>query len=144
MHECLVLHRDTLDARRRTHGDAREEASRGYHPRRCGCYDNSEDRSPSPDLSRHQAFDRHILIAVFPPRYRPPTNILKYSRETNPVLWLEDYRLACQADGADSDDFIICNLPLFLANSARKWLEHLPPNRIQSWADMKEIFVGNF
>ena len=59
-------------------------------------------------------------------------------------LWLEDYRLACQAGGADNDDFIICNLPLFLADSARTWLEHLPPNRIQIWADLKEIFVGNF
>jgi len=62
----------------------------------------------------------------------------------NPGLWLEDYQLACQADGADNDDFIIHNLPLFLADSALTWLEHLPPNRIQSWADLKEIFVGNF
>ena len=44
----------------------------------------------------------------------------------------------------DNDDFIIRNLPLFLANSARAWLEHLPSNVIQSWADLKEIFVGNF
>ena len=33
---------------------------------------------------------------------------------------------------------------MFLADSARTWLEHLPPNQIQSWADLKEIFVGNF
>ena len=59
-------------------------------------------------------------------------------------LWLEDYRLACQAGGVNNDDFIICNLPLFLADSVRTWLEHLPPDRIQSWADLKEIFVGNF
>ena len=44
----------------------------------------------------------------------------------------------------DNDDFIIRNLPLFLADSARTWLEHLLPNIIQSWADLKEIFVGNF
>jgi hypothetical protein len=44
----------------------------------------------------------------------------------------------------DSDYFIIRNLPLFLANSARTWLEHLSPNRIQSWVDLKEVFVGNF
>jgi len=62
----------------------------------------------------------------------------------NPGLWLEDYRLACQASGVDSDYFIIRNLPLFLADSARTWLEHLPPNRIQSWVDLKEIFVENF
>ena len=130
MHEHLGLHRDarnTLDARRRARSDEREEASRGYHPRRGGHYDSVEDRSPSPDLPGPQAFGRHILNAVFPTRCRPPTNIPKYSGKTNPGLWLEDYRLACQADGADSDNFIICNLPLFLAYSTRTWLEHIPP-----------------
>ena len=33
---------------------------------------------------------------------------------------------------------------MFLANSGRTWLEHLPTNRIQSWVDLKEIFAGNF
>ena len=97
-----------------------------------------------PSLPGPQAFDRHILNAAFPSRYRLPTNIPKYSRETNPRLWLEDYRLAYQAGGADNDDFVIRNLPLFLADSARAWLQHLPSNAIQSWADLKEIFVGNF
>ena len=55
----------------------------------------------------------------------------KYSGEMNPGLWLEDYQLAYQAGGADNDDFIIRNLPLFLADSARAWLEHLLPNAIQ-------------
>jgi hypothetical protein len=68
----------------------------------------------------------------------------KYSGETNPGLCLEDYRLACQADRADSDYFIIRNLPLFLANSTWTCLEQLLPNQIQSWVDLKEIFVGNF
>jgi hypothetical protein len=80
---------------------------------------------------------------AFLPRYHSPTNIPKYSGETNPRLWLEDYRLACQAGDADSDYFIISNLPLFLADSVQTWLEHLPPNQIQSWADLKEVFVGN-
>ena len=135
--------RDTLDARRRTYDNPREGAIRVYHPCRGGRYDCGEDRSLSPNLPGPQAFGRHILNVVFPPRYRPSTNILKYSRETNPGLWLEDYWLACQAGGADSDSFITCTLPLFLANSARTWLEHLLPNRIQSWVDLKEIFVGN-
>jgi hypothetical protein len=42
-------------------------------------------------------------------------------------LWLVDYRLACQLGGADDDNLIICNLPLFLSDAARTWLEHLPP-----------------
>ena len=136
--------RSTIDAHRRVHGDAGEAARRGYHPRCGGRYDSSEDRSLSPGLLGPQAFDGHILYAAFPLRYRPPTNIPKYSGETNPELWLEDYRLACQAGGASDDNFIIRNLPLFLADSARAWLEHLPSNVIQSWVDLTEIFVGNF
>ena len=124
--------RDTLDASRRAYNDPREGARCGYHPRHGGRYDSGEDRRPSPGLPGPQAFGRHILNAAFPPRYRPPTNIPKYSRETNPKLWLEDYRLACQAGGVDNDDFIIHNLPLFLTDSARTWLEHLPSNIIQS------------
>ena len=147
VHERLGRHRDardTLDARRRAHSDERVGASRGYHPHRGRRYDSSEDRSLSPDLPGPQAFGRHILNAFFPPQYRPPTNIPKYSGGTNPGLWLEDYWLACQAGGANNDNFVIRNLPLFLADLARTWLEHLPSNRIQSWADLKEIFVGNF
>ena len=122
--------RNTLSACRCAHGDAREGASHGYHPRWGRRYDNGEDRSLSPGLPRPQAFGQHILNTAFPPRYRPPTNIPKYSRETNPGLWLKDYRLGYQAGGADNDDFIIRNIPLFLADSARTWLKHLPPNRI--------------
>ena len=44
----------------------------------------------------------------------------------------------------NNDDFIIRNLPLFFTDSARAWLEHLPSNAIQSWVDLKEIFVENF
>ena len=46
VHERLGLHRDapdTLDTRRHTRGDAREEASRGYHPRLGGHDDSGED-----------------------------------------------------------------------------------------------------
>jgi hypothetical protein len=53
-------------------------------------------------------------------------------------------QLACRTVGAGSDYFIIRNLPLFLADLARTWLEHLPSDWIHNWSDLKEIFVGNF
>jgi hypothetical protein len=62
----------------------------------------------------------------------------------NPDVWLADYRLACQLGSADDDLLIIRNLPLFLANSTRAWLEHLPPRWIRDWADLVRVFVGNF
>ena len=127
-HNCDA--RNTLDTHRCAYDDPREGARRGYHPRRGGRYDSGEDQHPSLGPPGPQAFGRHILNDAFPPRYRPPTNIPKYFGETNPGLWLKDYWLACQASGADNDDFIIHNLPLFLAYSARAWLEHVPSNAI--------------
>ena len=44
----------------------------------------------------------------------------------------------------DNDNFIIRNLPLLLADSARTWLKHLLPNHIYDWVVLKEIIVGNF
>jgi hypothetical protein len=109
-----------------------ERVRRGYHPRRGGRYDSEEDRSPSPEPSGPQAFSRAIRRAPFPTRFRAPTTITKYSGETRPELWLADYRLACQLGGTDDDNLIIRNLPLFLSDAARTWLEHLPPAQISN------------
>jgi hypothetical protein len=68
----------------------------------------------------------------FPAWFWQAANVTKYSGETNPELWLDDYRLACQLGGADDNRFMIRNLPLFLADSARAWLEHLLARRIHN------------
>jgi transposase InsO family protein len=59
-------------------------------------------------------------------------------------MWLNDYRLACQLGGVTTDEVIIRNLPLHLADSARTWLEHLPASHIHNWDDLVRTFVGNF
>jgi hypothetical protein len=127
---------------RRAHLD--EKVRRGYHPRRGGRYDSGEDRSPSPEPPGPQAFNRAIRQAPFSTRFRTPTTITKYLGETRPELWLADYRLACQLGGTDDDNLIIHNLPLFLSDAARAWLEHLPPAQISNWDDLVKAFAGNF
>jgi hypothetical protein len=104
-----------------------EKVRRGYYPRRGGRYDSEEDRNPSLELPGPRVFSRAIRRAPFPARFRAPTTNTKYSGETRPELWLMDYRLACQLGGTNDDNLIICNLPLFLSDAARAWLEHLPP-----------------
>jgi hypothetical protein len=121
-----------------------EKVRRGYHPRRGGRYDSEEDRSPSPEPPGPQAFSRAIRRAPFSTRFRAPTTITKYSGETRPELWLADYPQACHLGGTDDDNLIICNLPLFLSDAARAWLEHLPPAQISNWDDMVKAFAGNF
>jgi hypothetical protein len=117
---------------------------RGYHPRHGGCYNSEEDRSPSPEPPCPRVFSRAIRRAPFPARFRPSTTITKYSGETRPELWLADYRLACQLGGTDDDNLIIRNLPLFLFDAARAWLDHLPPAQISDWDDLVKAFAGNF
>jgi hypothetical protein len=57
---------------------------------------------------------------------------------------VNDYRLACQLGGATTDEVIIHNLLLHLADSGRTWIEHLPVSQIHSWDDLVRTFMGNF
>jgi hypothetical protein len=134
--------RNVINARRT--GNTETRVAAGYHPRRGGCYDNREDRSPTPEPPGTRVFSREIRTASFPQRFRQPTTIDKYTGETDPRVWLNDYRLACQLGGATTDEVIICNMPLHLADSTRTWLEHLPANQIHNWDDLVCTFVGNF
>jgi hypothetical protein len=134
--------RNVINARRT--GNAETRATAGYHPRRGGRYDSREDRSPTSEPPGTHVFSREIRTASFPQCFRQPTSIDKYNGETDPRVWLNDYRLACQLCGATTDEVIIRNLPLHLADSARTWLEHLPASQIHNWDDLVHTFVGNF
>jgi hypothetical protein len=68
----------------------------GYHPQRGGCYDSREDRSPTPEPLGTHVFSRGIRTVSFPQCFCQPTSIDKYKGETDPHVWLNDYRLACQ------------------------------------------------
>jgi hypothetical protein len=107
------------DGDARQAGNAEARAVVGYHPRRGGRYDSREDRSPTPEPPGTRVFSREIRTTSFPQRFRQPTSIDKYTGETDPRVWLNDYRLACQLGGATTNEVIICNLPLHLADSAR-------------------------
>jgi hypothetical protein len=134
--------RNVINARRT--GNAETRATAGYHPRRGGRYDSREDFSPTPEPPGTRVFSREIRTASFPQRFRQPTSIVKYNGETDPRVSLNDYRLACQLGEATTDEVIIRNLPLHLADSARTWLKHLPASQIHNWDDLVRTFVGNF
>jgi hypothetical protein len=134
--------RNVINERRTANAEAR--AAPGYRPRRGGVYDSREDRSPTPEPPGTRVFSQDIRTTSFPQCSRQPTSIDKYNGEMDPRVWLNDYRLACQLGGATTDEVIIRNLPLHLADSARTWLEHLPASQIHNWDDLVCTFVGNF
>jgi hypothetical protein len=82
--------------------------------------------------------------AMFPSWFRAPTNVPRYDGDTNPSVWLENYRLACHAGGATDNLFLVKNLLLYLGDSVRTWLEHLPRGKINDCMDLRRVFVGNF
>jgi hypothetical protein len=115
--------RNVINTRRT--GNVETRAAAGYHSRWGGRYDSREDRSPTPEPRGTRVFSREIRTANFPQRFGQPTSIDKYTGETDPCVWLNDYRLAYQLGGATTDEVTIRNLPLHLTDSARTWLEHL-------------------
>jgi hypothetical protein len=50
----------------------------------------------------------------------------------------------CSLGEADTELFIIQFLPIYLADTSRAWLDHLPRNSIDYWECLKEISTGNF
>jgi hypothetical protein len=109
---------------RRNCGD---DAARGYHEHRGGRYDSSEDWSPSPEPPGPRVFSKAIRETLLLAQFHPPMTLTKYNSETQPKLWLADFCLACQLGGVTDDRVIIRQLSLFLSNTARAWLQDLPP-----------------
>jgi hypothetical protein len=72
-----------------------------------------------------------------PKYFQAPNNDIKYDSKTNLTVWLEDYCLTCKLSGANNILFIIQLLPIYLADSARAWPDHLPRNTLDSWEDVR-------
>jgi hypothetical protein len=96
----------------------------------CGRCNNQERRNLSPERPGPKVFWSKVHDAHFPERFQAPNNIIKYDGKTNPSIWLVYYHLACRASGVDDDSFIIQFFPIYLADTARAWLDHLPKNSI--------------
>ena len=72
---------------------------------------------------------------MIPPNFRLATGVSKFTGESKPETWLEDYRVAVQIGGGN-DEVAMKHLPLMLEGSARAWLNQLPPSSIYTWEDL--------
>jgi hypothetical protein len=95
IHDCIGDAYDAHDVINARNRHKEDSASRGYYPRQGGRYESEDDRPPSPELAGPRVFSRDIRNTLFSARFWQPTNITEYSREMDPELWLDDYRLAC-------------------------------------------------
>ena len=90
-----------------------------------------------------ECFSRAIRSADIPPNFRLAAGIGKFTGESKPETWLDDYRVAVQIGGGD-DHVAMKHLPLMLDGSARAWLNQLAPSSIYSWADLARVFIRTF
>jgi hypothetical protein len=134
--------RNVINAQRT--GNAEARAAAGYHPRRGGRYDSREDHSLTPEPPGIRVLSREIHTTSSGSASASPRPSTSTRGRRTPRVWLNDYHLACQLGGATTDEVIIRNLPLHLADSARTWLEHPPLSQIHNWDDLVCTFVGNF
>src|SRR3954471_10462839 len=108
-----------------------------------------EDRDRGPPSSSRvhvsgpECFSRAIRAAVIPPNFRLATGVSKFTGESKPDTWLEDYRVAVQIGGGN-DEVAMKHLPLMLEGSARAWLNQLAPSSIYPWEDLARVFVRTF
>ena len=64
-----------------------------------------------------KCFSRYIRAAEIPNNFRLATGISKFTSESKPEIWLEDYRVAVQIGGGN-DNVAMRHLPLMLEGSA--------------------------
>ena len=72
---------------------------------------------------------------MIPPNFRLATGVNKFTGESKPDTWLEDYRVAVQIGGGN-DGVAMKHLPLMLEGSARAWLTQLASNNIYIWEEL--------
>jgi hypothetical protein len=69
--------------------------------------------------------------------------VSKFTGESKPETWLDDYRVAVQIGGGN-DNIAMKHLSLMLDGSARAWLNQLTPSSIYCWEDLARVFVKTF
>ena len=94
-------------------------------------------------VSGPECFSRAIRAAEIPPNFRLAAGVSKFTGESKPETWLEDYRVAVQIGGGN-DYVAMKHLPLMLEGSARAWLNQLAPASIYCWEDLTRVFIKTF
>ena len=72
-------------------------------------------------VSGPECVSRAIRAAVIPPNFRLATGVSKFTGESKPDTWLEDYRVAVQIGGGN-DEVALKHLLVMLLGSARALL----------------------
>ncbi|KAI4981284.1 hypothetical protein ZWY2020_021769 [Hordeum vulgare] len=75
--------------------------------------------------------------------FKGPRKVPNYSPDLEPGSWIESYELAM--DMLDVREAVCAKyFTMMLEGRTHTWLKNLPPNSINTWAELKERFIKNF
>ena len=78
-----------------------------------------------------------------PKDFKGPRKVPNYTTDLELAVWIESYELAM--DMLDVSDAVCAKyLTMMLEGLAHTCLKNLPPNSINTWAELKERFIKNF
>ena len=78
-----------------------------------------------------------------PKDFKGPRKGSNYTADLSPESWVESYEMAIEMLYVD-DAACAKYFTMMLEGTARTWLTNLPPNSINTWAELKESLVKNF
>ena len=94
-----------------------------------------EPIGPRPFIARLRAVQWPAGFKVF--------GVDPYDGKANPEQWMQLYEIAVRAARGSSD--VMANyLPIMLSQSANNWLMGLREDSVESWDDLKKVFIENY
>src|SRR5664279_6054730 len=110
---------------------------------------NNPASSPAPmtelsaKLKGTQCLGPALKAERLPLDFKGPRKVPNYTADMDLVAWLENYELGM--DILEATEAICARyLTMMLEGPARSWLQNLPPNSINSWDELKELFIKKF
>ena len=90
---------------------------------------------PCPFIARLRAIQWPVDFKIF--------EVDPYDGKANPKHWMQLYEIAVRATGGNSD-VMVNYLHVMLSQMANNWLMGLREDSIESWDDLKKVFVKNY
>jgi hypothetical protein len=90
-----------------------------------------------------ECFSILIRSTPLPKGIKLSDGIVKFNRQQDPRIWLDDFITAVIISGGSRDNALQL-LSLHLKDNARAWLNNLAPDSIRSWEEFRQAFIANF
>jgi len=87
-------------------------------------------------------FRREFCLHVYPEGFKP-VGFAKYNGKTPLHQWLQIYSQAIDV-ARGSNTTKVAYFPLALEPTQLLWLDSLPPNSIDSWDTLRQLFIDSF